>query len=442
MADLYCYSALMEQPGQSSARRTADGSRRVRHLLDVARAQFVEGGFDGVSIDAIARVAGVSKETIYRHFADKEALFRAALEAAGEAFTAHALAVHDRSPNVGVELAGLARAILDSALDEGMFSALWVAVGLLHRMPDLAADLRDGQWRRLEQVREALQHHARDFGVEGTIELELALDFGSLAVEGPALLMGFPAPGPDERDRIAQRVATLFAEGLPGIGCAAALQQTTPPRSQARGALPAHLRTLLDVAARHMLFQGYDAANLDDIGAQARVGRGTLYRHYGSKAGLFAAAMRAEAQACAQVVTVPPLPQGVVDRAALARVLEAALDGLASSRSIALHRAVISQSRRDPALARDVFHILRTPWVSELSNWIAGLGVADDPDWYARQLLVLVLRGNRLLAGGQPVSANDRRRYAARAVTIFLDGFIALVQQATDDGRGIGDGQA
>jgi AcrR family transcriptional regulator len=48
--------------------RTDVASPRVRHLLASARAQFVERGFDAVSIDAIARTAGVSKETIYPPF--------------------------------------------------------------------------------------------------------------------------------------------------------------------------------------------------------------------------------------------------------------------------------------------------------------------------------------------------------------------------------------
>jgi len=42
-------------------------------------------------------------------------------------------------------------------------------------------------------------------------------------------------------------------------------------------------------------------------------------------------------------------------------------------------------------------------------------------------LLVLAIRGNRLFAGGGPVSPADRRLFARRAVTIFLDGFVGLL---------------
>jgi AcrR family transcriptional regulator len=407
--------------------RTDVASPRVRHLLASARAQFVERGFDAVSIDAIARTAGVSKETIYRHFADKEALFRAALDEQGAKFVARAAAVHESAASGGSELAGLARAILDSALDQGMFSALWVAAGVAHKMPDLASALQNGQGMRLEPVRQALEDYAREKGVKRAVPLELALDFGSLAVEGPVVLMGFPAAPPEARDRIAHHAAALFAQGI-GSAAAPGLPWPDPmPSAEAEPfeEPPSHIRTLLDVAGRHFLAQGFEGANLHLIGEEARVGRGTLYRHFSSKAGLFTAAMRALAQECARAAAPPALPEGQADLDALAAYVEAALASLASATSIQLHRVLISQSRRDAALARHVYIALRAPWVAELVRWLNSRGMGQGADWHARQLLVLALRGNRLFAGGHPISAQERRRYAQRAAAIFLNGFIS-----------------
>ncbi len=425
-----------EQAGTLDADIAVAPSQRVRHLLAIARDHFVDRGFDAVSIDAIARAAGVSKETIYRHFAQKEALFRAALEVAGEEFTARALAVHDHAPTVVSELAGLARAILDTAIDQGMFSALWVAVSVSHRMPDLAAQLHGAQWRRLEPVREALEHYARECGVETPVGLELALDFGSLAVEGPKLLMGFVHPDAATRDRVAVRVATVFAQGLAAdlagganlassAGIGSNDQSLTPLLDP-----PPHIRTLLAVATRHFVSEGFEGANLDAIGVEARVGRGTLYRHAGSKAGLFASAMRIAAQDCATAAVPPQLPAGTLDRAALVTFLAASLENLGSQMSIQVHRTVIGQSRRDPALARDIYTTLRAPWSKPLAQWFASMGLRDDPDWYARQLLALALRGNRLFAQGSPLTEAERQRYARRAATIFLNGFISTLDRA------------
>ncbi|MCC6473688.1 MAG: TetR/AcrR family transcriptional regulator [Burkholderiales bacterium] len=54
-----------------------------RAVLDAAIAEFGVAGFRDASMDAIARAAGVSKVTIYRHFPTKEALFAHLVEELG-----------------------------------------------------------------------------------------------------------------------------------------------------------------------------------------------------------------------------------------------------------------------------------------------------------------------------------------------------------------------
>lgn len=56
-----------------------------RHaILEAARKLFLELGYEGSSMDKIAKSAGVSKLTVYSHFQDKEHLFSAAIERACE----------------------------------------------------------------------------------------------------------------------------------------------------------------------------------------------------------------------------------------------------------------------------------------------------------------------------------------------------------------------
>jgi AcrR family transcriptional regulator len=50
---------------------------KARQILDGARAVFLRDGFDGASMNDIAKVAGVSKGTLYVYFQSKEALFEA-----------------------------------------------------------------------------------------------------------------------------------------------------------------------------------------------------------------------------------------------------------------------------------------------------------------------------------------------------------------------------
>src|SRR2546423_11032976 len=53
-------------------------------ILRGARRAFLAGGFGAVSMDAIAREAGVSKATVYAHFGSKEELFGAVVAGVAE----------------------------------------------------------------------------------------------------------------------------------------------------------------------------------------------------------------------------------------------------------------------------------------------------------------------------------------------------------------------
>lgn len=67
-----------------SARRRVEerreGYSKEQEVLDVAAECFLRHGFDGTSINAMARSSGISKESIYRYFGSKQELFEAVME--------------------------------------------------------------------------------------------------------------------------------------------------------------------------------------------------------------------------------------------------------------------------------------------------------------------------------------------------------------------------
>src|SRR2546429_1110680 len=65
-----------EQAGEARPMR-ADAQRNYARLLDAASAAFVEHGADDVSLEEIARRAGVGIGTLYRHFPTRQALLEA-----------------------------------------------------------------------------------------------------------------------------------------------------------------------------------------------------------------------------------------------------------------------------------------------------------------------------------------------------------------------------
>lgn len=70
---------------RSSRGRPRD-TEKNRAILAAASDLFLEQGFDGTSMDGIARRAGVSKQTVYSHFSSKEQLFGEAVHAAIETY--------------------------------------------------------------------------------------------------------------------------------------------------------------------------------------------------------------------------------------------------------------------------------------------------------------------------------------------------------------------
>ena len=94
----------------------ARNDEKMRQILDGARRLFLADGFDGASMNDIARVAGVSKGTLYVYFPSKEALFEALI---GEEHrrTAERLSMLDENePDVALVLKRFGNALMNFML--------------------------------------------------------------------------------------------------------------------------------------------------------------------------------------------------------------------------------------------------------------------------------------------------------------------------------------
>ncbi|WP_445116936.1 TetR/AcrR family transcriptional regulator [Acinetobacter sp. WZC-1] len=79
---------------QTTAGRPKDLEKR-KQILKAARALFLRQGYQGSSMNQIAREACVTKLTVYNHFQDKENLFTCAIEETCEQFiNAQPLSLH------------------------------------------------------------------------------------------------------------------------------------------------------------------------------------------------------------------------------------------------------------------------------------------------------------------------------------------------------------
>ncbi len=105
-----------------------------------------------------------------------------------------------------------------------------------------------------------------------------------------------------------------------------ALQLAPPPRERADAAR--NRRRVLDAAAALFAERGVGAVSMDDVAAAAGVGKGTVFRRFGDKAGLAVALLDERERALQEAVLSGPAPlgPGVAPGERLRAFLDAYLD--------------------------------------------------------------------------------------------------------------------
>jgi AcrR family transcriptional regulator len=69
-----------QRPAGRNRPERADAARNRLRILEAARTLFAQRGVDRVSLEEVARAAGVGKATLFRRFGDRGALFLALLD--------------------------------------------------------------------------------------------------------------------------------------------------------------------------------------------------------------------------------------------------------------------------------------------------------------------------------------------------------------------------
>jgi AcrR family transcriptional regulator len=99
---------------------------------------FLSQGYAGTSMDRVAAIAGVSKQTIYSHFQDKEGLFTALIERVTIQRLQRDLGTEGLQGEPRVTLRRLANAYLQKMADEEYLALLRVVMAESTRFPELA----------------------------------------------------------------------------------------------------------------------------------------------------------------------------------------------------------------------------------------------------------------------------------------------------------------
>lgn len=112
----------------SATRRRGRPGHDLESVLAAAVAAFTEQGFDGTSIDDVARRLGVTKSAVYHHIDSKDALLGLALDRALVGLEQAAAAVRELDRPAVEQLAALVRASVEVLVDRLPYVTLLLRV--------------------------------------------------------------------------------------------------------------------------------------------------------------------------------------------------------------------------------------------------------------------------------------------------------------------------
>src|SRR5947209_12463994 len=176
-------------------------ARKRRAILEAATTVFLSNGYLGTSMDEIATLAHVSKQTVYKHFADKERLF---FEIVTTTVDEISNPVHDEvlslkdSGDLDADLRELARRLLERVMQPRLLRLRRLVIGEAVRFPELGRTFYErGPGRTIDALAVAFERLA----ARGELQLDdpglAAAQFSWLIMSAPinqAMLLGQDEP--------------------------------------------------------------------------------------------------------------------------------------------------------------------------------------------------------------------------------------------------------
>jgi TetR/AcrR family transcriptional regulator, mexJK operon transcriptional repressor len=194
----------------------AEATQLHQQLREAAVSVFLEHGYDGTTMEAIAAAAGITKRTLYARYPDKRAVF---LDVIPWAFSRSV--ERDVSPNVNDDdlpgaLIAIGRGALKRALDPDTLRLHRIVMNESGRFPEFAVSAETLGWsRRQRQVMELLRRHEAA-GAIRVDDIELAAEHFLAMVEVlPARLADFGVfRSRKQQERHLKHAVNVFLHGI------------------------------------------------------------------------------------------------------------------------------------------------------------------------------------------------------------------------------------
>ena len=158
-------AAMSTEPRRRAGRLVSGGA-----IKEAATALFLEKGYQATSMDEIAAAAQVSKQTIYTHFANKEALFADLVlgnAARVDGFVAE-IAATANSPDAASALRKVARRYIHFVIRPEVLRLRRLVIGEAARFPELAREYHE---RVPGRVYDALADLLSAFAAAGKLKI-------------------------------------------------------------------------------------------------------------------------------------------------------------------------------------------------------------------------------------------------------------------------------
>jgi len=170
--------------------------RKSAAILEAAQHVFFANGYVGASMDQVAANARVSKQTVYKHFRDKETLFREVVANVVRARDAGIPAELLVADNGAIEdrLRSFARHFLQGVMQRDVLKLRRLVIGEAGRFPELGQSFHElGPSRAAEELAVALREAATQQGLSLSDPVLAAEHLLSLVLTIPlnqAMLLG------------------------------------------------------------------------------------------------------------------------------------------------------------------------------------------------------------------------------------------------------------
>nr|WP_136251403.1 TetR/AcrR family transcriptional regulator [Ningiella ruwaisensis] len=155
-------------------------AEKRKQILESAGELFLSHGYERTSMEMVAKSSDVSKQTVYSHFKNKDALYNAVIESKCIAYQLETVSICDASRSLRSILTQFADKFIRLLSDEQVIAMYNAVIGEASNAPHVAKLFYDaGPVHSIELICQLFQNHPES-QLEKNLAHEAAVDFFNL----------------------------------------------------------------------------------------------------------------------------------------------------------------------------------------------------------------------------------------------------------------------